>query len=157
MAHVGGVNKPTTVNTPPGCSYAGFSVDPDSLVAVSIIRAGDSMLDAFLSVYPEAAVGKILIQRDEDTKQPVLYYSKLPPLESKHIILLDPMLATGGSAKAAVKVLIDRGVPEENITFFNVVCCPEGLRSMYATYPKIKIITGAVDDGLDVNVRTDQQ
>ncbi len=153
MAHIDALNTPITVVTPTGNDYAGVTYDPHSIVAVSIIRAGDSMLDSFLSVVPEASVGKILIQRDEETKEPVLYYSKLPPLESKHVILLDPMLATGGSAKAAVKVLIDKGVPEERITFFNVLCCPEGVQAMFAAYPRVKIITGAIDSGLNEKVR----
>jgi uracil phosphoribosyltransferase len=79
--------------------------DPKRVVAVSIIRAGDSMLDSFLSICTDVQVGKILIQRDEETAQPKLIYYKVPNLTGKQVILLDPMLATGGSAKSAIQVL----------------------------------------------------
>lgn len=104
-------------------------------MAVSIIRAGDSMLDVFMDVAPEASVGKILIQRDEETAQPVLFYSKLPPLAGKNVVLIDPMLATGGSARCAIEVLIKAGAEEGRITFLNVLCCPEGIRHLTAAFP----------------------
>lgn len=108
LAYIQPVSK--IVNTPTNSLYDGIEIDQKSIVAVSIIRAGDSMLDSFMSVAPEAVVGKILIQRDEETAKPILYYSKLPSLIGKNIALLDPMLATGGSANAAIKVLIERGI-----------------------------------------------
>lgn len=131
----------------------GDRVDPSSIVAVSIIRAGDSMLDCFIKVAPEAQVGKILIQRNESTKQPELFYSKLPSLSSKTVMLLDPMLATGGSAKAAIQVLLDNGATEAGIVFLNVVSCPEGIKAISAAYPGVQIVTGAIDTGLNENVR----
>jgi uracil phosphoribosyltransferase len=94
------------------------------------------MLDVFLNLVPEASVGKILIQRNEETSQPILYYSKLPSLVTRNIVLLDPMLATGGSAIAAIKVLLENGAEEEKIVFFNVVCCPAGVKKLYEIYPK---------------------
>lgn len=144
--------KQILVPTPTGTDYNGCSYDVNSIVAISIIRAGDSMLDTFASIVPEAPIGKILIQRDEETAQPKLFYCKLPNLTNKHVILLDPMLATGGSAICAVRVLIENGAQEENILFFNVVCCPEGIRNMAAAYPKVKIITGEIDAGLNEKV-----
>lgn len=122
------------------------------MVAVSIIRAGDSLLDSFLKVAPEATVGKILIQRDEQTKQPKLFYAKLPNLANKYVVLLDPMLATGGSAKAAVNVLLDNGATEDRIVFLNVVSCPEGINCLLSAFPKMKIITGEIDEGLNEKV-----
>ena len=79
----------------------------------------------------------------------MLYYSKLPPLENKQIALLDPMLSTGGSAMCAIEVLISKGALEENIVFFNVVSCPEVLAAMYKKYPKIKVVTAAIDNCLN--------
>ena len=84
---------------------------------------------------PSAQVGKILIQRDEATAEPVLYYSKLPSLSGKRVVLLDPMLATGGSAKCAIKVLLDAGADIKLMAFVTVLSCPEGLESVYNTYP----------------------
>jgi len=139
----------TTVLTPTGCEYAGETVDTSKIVAVSIIRAADSMLDCFLQLVPEAAVGKILIQRNEETAEPELYYSKLPPLEGKKIVLMDPMLATGGSALCAIQVLIDKGAKPEQIVFMNVVSCPEGLKRMSDAYPTIKVVTGEIDEKLN--------
>jgi uracil phosphoribosyltransferase len=114
LAHVGDLQL-KVVKTPTGTTYDGVEyVDPSSIVAISIIRAGDSMLDTFLSIAPEALVGichqiflptapsfinhfsgKILIQRNEETAEPQYFYSKLPPLAGRKVILLDPMLATG--------------------------------------------------------------
>lgn len=136
--------KDIKVTTPPGQIFDGCEIDVNNVVVVSIIRAGDSLLDAFLSVAPEAQVGKILIQRDEETKEPILYYSKLPPLEGKHVILLDPMVATGGSAKCAIKILLDKGADESRMTFLSVISCPYGNQSIAADFPQLQLITGCI-------------
>lgn len=114
------------------------------------------MLDVFLSTCPHAQVGKILIQRNEETTEPVLYYSKLPSseyLSEKQIVILDPMLATGGSVCEAIRVLLEKGAKEENISFFNVIACPQGIEKLNKTYPKIKVITGKIDETLNAKVR----
>jgi len=152
LSYIGSV-QPLTVTTPTGTQYEGLDFDPTTLVAVSIVRAGDSMLDTFLSVAPEATVGKILIQRDEATAEPILFYSKMPSLRGKHVILLDPMLATGGSAKCAIQVLLDSGAAEEHITFLNVLSCPEGVTSIMTAFPKMRIVTGEIDPSLNEKVR----
>ena len=141
--------SPVTITTPTKCVITGSSNNCNNIVGVSIIRAGDSMLDVFMKLIPEASIGKILIQRDEATCQPVLFYSKLPPLADKVVIILDPMLATGGSAMTAIQVLIDRGAVESNIYFFNVVSCPEGIANINSKYPGVKIVTATVDAGLN--------
>ena len=138
-----------TITTPTGAKFDGIDVDTSNMVAVSIIRAGDSLLECFLNIVPEAAVGKILIQRNEETAEPVLFYDKLPPLENKQVMLLDPMLATGGSAMCAIDVLINKGAKEENILFVNVVCCPEGLKNLSTKFPKIKVVTACIDECLN--------
>ena len=139
----------SSIVTPTGSEVVGVSRDLSSAVAVSIIRAGDSMLDTFLSHAPQAKVGKILIQRNEETAEPMLYYSKLPDVAGKKIFLLDPMLATGGSAIQAIQCLIDKGATPANIIFVNVVACPEGIGNMQRTYPEISIITGCIDECLN--------
>jgi len=142
---------PVTVRTPvEECTYDGIVNDLPSIVVVSIIRAGDSLLDVVMELVPECAVGKILIQRNEETAEAELFYSKLPPLADKNIILVDPMLATGGSAIVAIRILLEKpGVTQKNITFLNVVSCPEGLKSISDAYPEVTIITGSIDSGLN--------
>lgn len=144
--------KPVEIRTPTGVVLTGTTLDTSNIVAISIIRAGDSLLNSFLRIYPEVSVGKILIQRDESTAQPILYYKKLPNLHEKHVILLDPMLATGGSSLKAVQVLLDNGAKEENITFMSVISCPEGVAHVSGAYSKIGIITGELDQGLNDKV-----
>ena len=95
---------------------------------------------------PSVAVGKILIQRDEETAKPHLFYSKLPPdVATRPVLLLDPMLATGGSAVAACKVLCDAGCKPEQIIFVNILCVKEGLEALAEAYPQVKVVTGAID------------
>ena len=102
--------------------------------------------------YRSVRIGKILIQRDEETAQPQLYYSKLPPdIKNRFVLLLDPMLATGGSAIKAIQVLLEQGVAEEHILFVNLICSPQGIDKVMTAHPKIKIVTAEVDDGLDEN------
>lgn len=144
---------PVTITTPVGPEhvYKGIQNDLSSIVVVSIIRAGDSLLDVIMELVPECSVGKILIQRDEVTAEPKLFYSKLPSsLEGKSIILVDPMLATGGSAIVAIKILLEKpGVQQKNVVFLNVVACPEGLANIHKHYPDVTIVTGSIDNNLN--------
>ncbi|GAA6010051.1 hypothetical protein JCM11491_005845 [Sporobolomyces phaffii] len=120
------------------------------ICGVSIMRAGEAMEAGLRECCRAVRIGKILIQRDEETAQAKLFYAKLPDdIASRYCLLLDPMLATGGSAIKAVEVLIDHGVPQERIIFLNLVSCPEGLRAMHDAYPKIKIVTAWVDEKLN--------
>lgn len=141
------------VETPCGPA-AGVHVDADeNLCAVSIIRAGDSLLESVRECLPSVSVGKILIQRNEDSeeKEPKLFYSKMPPrVADMNILLCDPMLATGGSAKMAIETLVSKhNVKPERIIFANVICCPEGLGAMAEAYPEVKIVTACVDKKLN--------
>ncbi len=146
---LGCIATESTISTPvDSFTCTGPVVDQSNIVAVSIIRAADSMLDTFMSIVPEASVGKILIQRDEATAEPRLFYSKLPSLAGKQVILLDPMLATGGSAQSAVDVLIKAGAEESKIMFISVLGCPEGVAKLEAAFPSMKIFAGKVDSGL---------
>lgn len=89
---------------------------------------------------PDASVGKILIQRNEATAEPELFYSKIPLLHGKKVVLVDPMLATGGSARCAIDVLIDAGADPKNITFVTVLSCPEGLSYITSKFPGTPVI-----------------
>jgi uracil phosphoribosyltransferase len=105
-------------------------------------------------------IGKILIQRDEQTALPKLFYEKLPhDIKDRYVLLLDPMLATGGSAITAVKVLLSKGsslsdvinigIPESRILFVNLICAPEGIAAFKEEFPDLRIVTAFVDEGLD--------
>ena len=127
---------PVTIATPCG-SYEGVSLpEESSLVAVSIMRAADCMLGVCRNMLPAVAVGKVLIQRDEATALPSLLYAKLPlRLDGRPLLLLDPMLATGGSAVAAVRLLLEKGTRPEDIIFVNIVCCSVGLQALHDPNP----------------------
>ena len=129
-----------TIETPCG-KYDGCEIDEQNCIAVSIIRAGDSLLDAVRFCLPSVRVGKILIQRNEATKEkePILYYAKFPKdIGQRQVLLVDPMLASGGSSLCAIKCLLEHGVKEENIIFLNVICCPEGIEKFQKQYRKIE-------------------
>lgn len=127
-----------------GAEFAG------KICAVSIIRAGESMEKAVRQVCEDIRVGKILIQRNEETTEPVLFYSKLPKdISDRHVLLLDPMLATGGSVCKAIEVLKEKGVKENKIIFINLVSCPEGIKRIKKEYPQIGFITGVIDKKLN--------
>ena len=137
------------VKTPTGETYEGLEAD-GNICGISIMRAGESMEKGLRDCCRSVRIGKILIQRDEETALPKLFYAKLPPdVSDRHCLLLDPMLATGGSAKKAIDVIISHGVTPERILFVNLVACPEGIRNLLSAYPTIKIITAEIDRGLD--------
>lgn len=141
--------EPFNVTTPVGEPYEGVRPATD-LCSVSVIRAGEGMETEARCLYRDMRIGKILIQRDPETKQPKLYFSKLPDdIARCHVLLLEPMLATGGSAMTAIKVLLEAGVPEDQIIFVNVLVSPEGLRQVVEAFPSISIVTSAVERGLN--------
>jgi uracil phosphoribosyltransferase len=118
------------------------------LVAVPILRAGLGMLEAFTELFPEVAVGYIGLERDEASLQPQSYYRKLPPVDARHVVVLDPMLATGGSGSAACTAIKETGSPA-SIRFACVVSAPEGVAKLQADHPDIPIFTGALDRELN--------
>jgi uracil phosphoribosyltransferase len=139
------------VTTPVGAAYPGLRCAV-RLCAVPVIRAGESMESEVREVIPDIPIGKILIQRDKTTKLPHLYYQNLPSdIAERHVLLLEPMLATGGSAKAAIGVLLDAGVREENIVFVNFLAAPEGIEAVHAAHPEVRIITSSIEDCLNEN------
>lgn len=141
--------EPTTIKTPTGEAFDGVKF-LGKICGVSIIRAGESMEQGLRDCCRSVRLGKILIQRDEETAKPKLFYEKLPAdISDRYVFLLDPMLATGGSAIMGTEVLLSRGVKEDRIFFLNLVSNPEGIQAYHEKFPTIKIITGAVDKGLD--------
>jgi len=119
----------------------------DDLVAVPILRAGLGMLEAVTELFPEVAVGYIGLERDEASLAPQSYYRKLPPVEGRHVLVLDPMLATGGSGSAATSAV--KGGGPASIRFVCVVAAPEGIRRMEADHPDVPIFTAAIDRQLN--------
>lgn len=138
--------------TPLNEPFNGFknSLKNTNIVGVSIIRAGESMEFEMRNVIPDCKIGKILIQRNEETFQPQLFYSKFPDYNPRdYVFLLDPALATGGSVMMALDCLIKQGYKQEQVIFVNIISCPEGLEIVTKTYPNIKILTGYIDDYLN--------
>jgi uracil phosphoribosyltransferase len=124
---------------------SGRLISPD-LVAVPILRAGLGMLEAVTELFPEVSVGYIGLERDDATLLPTSYYEKLPPLEGRHVLLLDPMLATGGSAAAACASIAQKGPAQ--IRFVCVVAAPQGLAKLEGEHPRIPVFAAALDRDL---------
>jgi uracil phosphoribosyltransferase len=136
-----------TVVATPLAETAGSRLAP-RLGLVPILRAGITMADAMMELAPTAQVWHLGLYRDETTHRPVSYYNRLPPKLTVDVALvLDPMLATGGSAIAAVDVLKHWGVPE--IRFVGLIAAPEGVAALHARHPDVRIHIGAVDDHLN--------
>jgi uracil phosphoribosyltransferase len=129
-------------------SMTGSKMDGSKLCLVSILRAGNGLLDGMLDLMPTAGVGHIGLYRDPDTHVPVEYYIKLPDrLEDRLCIVVDPMLATGGTATAAVQRVKQAGA--KRIKFVCVVAAPEGLDVFTKAHPDVPVITAAIDRELD--------
>ena len=124
------------------------AIEGRKLALVSILRAGNGLLDGILELIPAARVGFIGLYRDPETLQPVQYYCKLPDhLEDRVCIVVDPMLATGNSSAAAVTLLKQSGA--KNIRFLCLLAAPEGIKHMQEVHPDVKIVTAAVDSHLN--------
>jgi uracil phosphoribosyltransferase len=138
--------KPATVMTPLG-EASGQRVAVD-VVVVPVLRAGLGMLDAVLGLVPGARVGHIGLQRDEMTAIAFRYYSKLPPrLDESHVLMIDPMLATGGSAVEALDLLKEAGARQ--IQILCIVAAPEGITLVEQHHPDVDIYTPVIDEGLN--------
>jgi uracil phosphoribosyltransferase len=142
--------RPVTIETPL-TSFTGVDLQTSHIVLAPILRAGLCMIDGAFEVFPHARVHHIGLYRDEETLKPVEYYVKIPAeLANDTIVyILDPMLATGGSAIAAVDILKQRGVKE--IHFLCLIASPEGIERLLAHHPDIYIHTTSVDEKLDEN------
>ncbi|MCB5408500.1 uracil phosphoribosyltransferase [Pseudogemmobacter faecipullorum] len=123
-------------------------IEGRKLALVSILRAGNGLLDGILELIPAARVGFIGLYRDPETLQPVEYYKKLPEhMEDRYTIVVDPMLATGNSSVAAIDMLKAAGA--KNIRFLCLLASPEGVARMKAAHPDVPVVTAALDRGLD--------
>lgn len=132
----------------PICKTKSKVIAGRKLGIVPILRAGLGMVDGFLNLLPAAKVGHVGLYRDPETLQPVEYYCKLPTdVEERELLVLDPMLATGGSAAAAIQFLKDRGA--KSIKLVCLISCPEGIEAVNKAHPDIDIYVGAVDEKLN--------
>ena len=139
--------EPVEVETPLQRAV-GKRIAGEKLAVVPILRAGMGMLDGVLSAIPSAAVGVLGMERDEQTHQPREYYAKMPKgIADRTVFLIDPMLATGGSALSAIHYLREQGVCD--IRFLVLVAAPEGVRTVLREDPDVRIWTCALDDGLN--------
>ena len=132
----------------PVCKMTAKKISGKKLAVVPILRAGIGMVDGILALVPVAKVGHIGLYRDPETHMPVEYYSKFPQdIEDRIVILVDPMLATGGSACDALDILKKRGC--RNIRFMALVAAPEGVAKVQAEHPDVDIYVAALDERLN--------
>ncbi len=140
--------KEIDVQTPVGLAACRM-IDTD-LVVVPILRAGVGMLEGILELIPTARVGFVGLYRDEDTKLPVTYYERYPPqIKGGTCIIIDPMIATGGSTAAAIEQLKEHGA--DNIIVICIVTCPEGIELVETAHPDVPIYAAAIDEKLNEN------
>ncbi len=126
----------------------GYRIKGNDMAIVPILRAGLGMVKGIHELIPTAKIGHIGLYRDHDTLQPVEYLCKLPTdIESRDVILVDPMLATGGSAVKAIEILKDRGA--KSIRLACLVGCPEGVKAVHDIYPDVAIFLAALDEKLN--------
>ena len=143
-------NLPTVdvkVETPVGTANCKMLAGK-KLAIVPILRAGLGMVDALVDLIPSAKIGHIGLYRDPETHEPVEYYCKLPEdIGNRVVFVVDPMLATGGSAVAAINFLKKRGC--KNIIMLNIIGCPEGVAAVQAAHPDVEIYLAAMDEKLN--------
>ncbi|NBQ51923.1 MAG: uracil phosphoribosyltransferase [Marivivens sp.] len=136
-----------TIETPM-CSMEAPQIEGKKLALVSILRAGNGLLDGILELIPAARVGFVGLYRDEETLQPVQYYFKVPTqLEDRTVIVVDPMLATGNSSAAAIDLIKQAGA--KDIRFLCLLAAPEGVERMKEAHPDVPIVTASVDERLN--------
>ncbi len=134
----------------PICKTKVKALKGKKMAVIPILRAGLGMVDGILTMIPTAKVGHIGLQRNEETHEPEEYYCKLPEdIEEREVFVVDPMLATGGSSSAAIKMLKDKGC--RKIHFLCIIAAPEGLERISKDHPDIDIYVGALDEKLNEN------
>ena len=132
----------------PICKTKVRKINEDDYAFVPILRAGTGMLDGLISVVPNAKIGHIGLYRNEETLKPVRYYYKVPKgIENKTVVVLDPMLATGGSACDAITMLKEEGA--KKIKFLGVIAAPEGIKKLQEVHPDVEIYCAALDEKLN--------
>lgn len=134
----------------PICPTTVKELEGKKLAVVPILRAGLGMVEGMLTMIPAAKVGHIGLYRNEETLEPVEYYCKLPKdCAERDVFVVDPMLATGGSASAAITMLKEKGV--RNIRFMYIIAAPEGVERMKKDHPDVELYIGALDERLNEN------
>lgn len=134
----------------PICKTKANFIAGRSIGVVPILRAGLGMVDGILTLVPNAKVGHIGLYRDPETHKPVEYYCKLPKdAEERTLIVVDPMLATGGSAVAAIQFIKDRGC--KDIKLMNLIAAPEGVKAVMSAHPDVDIYVASLDEKLNEN------
>ena len=132
----------------PICAMTGKKLNEDNYAFIPILRAGTGMLDGLIKVMPNAKIGHIGMYRNEETLKPVKYYYKAPKgLENREVIVLDPMLATGGSGIDAITMLKESGA--KKLKFLCIIAAPEGIKNMQEAHPDVPIYTAAIDKRLN--------
>ena len=141
---------PKKIETPI-CTTHGEVIDENKLAFIPILRAGTGMLDGLIKVLPNAKIGHIGLYRDEKTLKPVKYFYKVPKdISSREIYVLDPMLATGGSAIDAIKMIKEDAKSKSiKIKFLCIIAAPEGIRALNAAHPDVQIYAAALDSHLN--------
>ncbi|KAF2292283.1 hypothetical protein GH714_018429 [Hevea brasiliensis] len=140
------------IKTPTGSIYPGVAFCK-RLCGVSVIRSGESMENALRACCKGIKIGKILIHREGNNGQQLIY-EKLPAdISSRHVLLLDPVLASGNCAVKAISLLLSKGVPESSIIFLNLIAAPQGIHAVCKKFPKVKIVTSEIDVTLDNDLR----
>ena len=123
-------------------------INEDNYAFVPILRAGTGMLDGIINMMPNAKIGHIGMYRDEETFKPNVYFFKVPKdIEKREVLILDPMLATGGSGLDAIELLKEKGV--KNIKFLCIIAAPEGIKTIEEKHPDVQIYTTSIDRQLN--------
>ena len=135
--------KPARIETPGGTPV------PRNVMIVPVIRAAMALVPAFTEMIPDAPVGIVGVERCEETSEPHLYYNKLPQTLPEMAVIIDPMLATGGTACLVTEMLLERGYERSDIYYTGVLAAPEGMRRLSKIIPRPNIVVAAVDQGLD--------
>lgn len=138
--------KQVSVETPVA-PCTGYTLDVNDIIVVPILRAGLGMVNGVLKLIPNAKVGHVGLYRDPETLMPVEYYYKMPTEKTSEVIVVDPMLATGGSASAAISLIKERGFTK--IRMMCLVAVPEGVKALNTAHPDVEIFTAALDDHLN--------
>ncbi|WP_457679102.1 uracil phosphoribosyltransferase [Thermovibrio sp.] len=137
--------KEVEIETPVGKGK--FREVGEEVVFIAVLRAGLSLVSPALRLFPKGRLGFIGVYRNEDSLEPVFYYKKYPLVKGRFVIL-DPMVATGNTAKFCVKELLEKGVPLRKITFVSVVCAPEGIENL-SRFKELTLITASIDERLN--------
>lgn len=169
LNHLSTGHSNCTVVTPLGVEYEGVAFDA-RLCGVSLVRSGEAMETALRAVAKTVKIGKIIIQRPgmnnmraenvlvgggemdiEDGERPLMYFRLPEDIDSRSVLLLDPILATGGTARVATQLLLDEGVTEDRIVLTTLLASPEGIEAYCSAFPKARVVTVEVEEALDEN------